>query len=119
MLFDLSVIEPLLSGMAPDQLSATAGAFLLRASTSERISALEAALERGGPLWRTAVGKWISTRIVPAEALVPDEYQRWRPLVQDAMQFIFSRLSDRRLATKLVEQIELPYATSPELLRKG
>ena len=115
MLFDLSVIEPLLSGMAPDQLAATAGAFLHRTSTSERISALEAALQRGGPPWRDAIGKWISTRIVPAEALVPDEYQRWRPLVQDAMQFIFSRLSDRRLATKLVEQIELPSATPPEL----
>src|SRR6266567_1995035 len=114
MLLDRSVIEPLLAGMAPEQLSDIAGAFLRSGSTAERTSAVEAALKAGGRSWRTTVGKWITTRIVPAEVLVPDEYQRWRPLVQDAMQFVFSRLSDRRLATKLTEQIELPAATPPE-----
>jgi len=114
MLFDRSLIEPLVSGLAPEQLTATVGAFLHSASTADRISAVEAALESGGRRWRTAVGNWISTRIVPAEVLVPDEYQRWRPLVQDAMQFVFSRLSGRRLAAKLVEQIELPRDTPPE-----
>lgn len=115
MLFDRSMIEPLVSGMSPEQVAATAGAFLHSASTAERISAVEAALKSGGPPWRTVVGNWISTRIVPAEVLVPEEYRRWRPLVQDAMQFVFSRLSDRRLATKLVEQVELPPETPPEL----
>jgi len=114
MLFDQSIIDPLVSGMPSEQLAVMAGVFLQSSSTAERISAVEAAVKTGGPRWRTAIGKWISTRIVPAGVLVPDEYQRWRPLVQDSMQFVFSRLSDRRLATKLVEQIELPPDTSPE-----
>ena len=53
MLFDRSMIEPLVSGMAPEQLAATAGAFLHSASTAERISAVEAALKSGGQPWRT------------------------------------------------------------------
>jgi predicted unusual protein kinase regulating ubiquinone biosynthesis (AarF/ABC1/UbiB family) len=114
MLFDQSILEPLVSGMPSEQLAAMAGAFLHSSSTGERISAVEAAVKTGGPPWRTAIGQWISTRIVPAGVLVPDEYQRWRPLVQDSMQFVFSRLSDRRLATKLVEQIELPPETPHE-----
>src|SRR5271157_81876 len=114
MLFDQSIIAPLVSGMPSEKLAAMAGAFLHSSSTGERISAVEAAVKTGGPRWRTAIGKWISTRIVPAGVLVPDEYRRWRPLVQDSMQFVFSRLSDRRLATKLVEQIELPPDTPPE-----
>ena len=110
MLFDRSLPDAL----SPDMLPA-ASAFLAAPSTEDRISAVEAALKGGGRKWRTAIGNWISTRIVPAEALVPEEYRRWRPLVQDSMQFVFSHLSGRRLATKLVEQFELPPETPPEL----
>src|ERR1051326_3221135 len=88
------------------------------ASTSERIDVLESALESpligGGGRWRNLAGNWISTKIIPAEVLVPAEYQKWRPLVQDAMQFVFAHLASRRLAAKIVEQIELPPETPPE-----
>ena len=91
-----------------------AGAFL-GGSTAARIAAVEAALQKGGPSWRAQIGNWIATRIVPAGVLVPDAYQHWRPLVQDAMQFVFSHLSGRRLAVKIVEQVELPPEAAPEL----
>ena len=83
-------------------------------STAGRVAAVETALGAGGQAWRGEIGKWIN-RIVPVEMLVPEAYQRWRPLVEDALRFVFSRLSDHRLATKLVEQIELPLDTPPEL----
>jgi ubiquinone biosynthesis protein len=81
---------------------------------ARRVSTVEAALkgERGG-YWRDEIGKWIS-RLVPVETLVPNSAQRWRPLVRDAFQFVFERLSDRRLATKVVQQFELATDTAPE-----
>lgn len=51
---------------------------------------------------------------LPTEALVPDLYKRWRPLVRDAMFFMMSRLSAERLAPKLIEQIDLPPDVRPE-----
>jgi ubiquinone biosynthesis protein len=79
-----------------------------------RISTVEAALKgRRGAYWRGEIGKWIG-RLVPVEILVPDSAQRWRPLVRDAFQFVFERLSDRRLATKVVQQFELSADTAPE-----
>jgi ubiquinone biosynthesis protein len=59
----------------------------------------------------------ISRRVlhfVPVEALVPELYKHWRPLVHDAMFFMMSRLSAGRLAPKLIEQIDLPAETTPE-----
>jgi len=84
------------------------------ATAAEKIPLVEAALQSpAGQAWRIGAGAWV-TRIVPVETLVPEAARRWRPLVQDAIQFVFSRLSDRRLAAKLVEQIELPLDTPPE-----
>jgi ubiquinone biosynthesis protein len=74
----------------------------------------EAALKsRRGRHWRREIGKWIG-RLVPVEILVPDSAARWRPLVRDAFQFTFERLSDRRLATKVAQQFELSADTAPE-----
>src|SRR5260370_24816198 len=74
----------------------------------------EAALKsRRGRYWRREIGKWIG-RLVPVEILVPDSAARWRPLVRDAFQFTFEHLSDRRLATKVVQQFELSADTAPE-----
>src|SRR4051794_13994497 len=82
--------------------------------SAARIVTVEDALEGSrGPYWRAEIGKWIG-RLVPVETLVPESAQRWRPLVRDAFQFVFERLSDRRLATKVVEQFELPSGTAPE-----
>jgi ubiquinone biosynthesis protein len=75
---------------------------------------LEVALgSRRGGYWRREIGKWIG-RLVPVEILVPDSAARWRPLVRDAFQFTFEHLSDRRLATKVVQQLELSADTAPE-----
>jgi ubiquinone biosynthesis protein len=51
---------------------------------------------------------------LPTDALVPDLYKHWRPLVHDAMFFMMSRLSAARLAPKLIEQVDLPSQTKPE-----
>jgi ubiquinone biosynthesis protein len=82
-------------------------------SPADRIDAAEAALKAGGEAARGELGKYIN-RLVPVETLVPEAHKAWRPLVRDAFAFVFSRLSERRLATKLAEQMELPAGTSPE-----
>jgi len=84
-------------------------------STAERINAIEAALESGGAkLWREELGKW-AARTVPVELLVPEQFRQWRPLVHDAILFVVSRLSARRLAPKIVEQMEAAPDTPPEV----
>jgi ubiquinone biosynthesis protein len=84
-------------------------------TTAERISAVEGALRsKDGKFWREELGKW-TVRVVPVELLVPDVYRQWRPLVREAMLFVVSRLSADRLAPKVVEQVELPPETPPEV----
>lgn len=61
---------------------------------------------------RTELAPQIS-QWAPVEVLVPEPYREWRPLVKDAMVFVFSRLSAARLAPKLVEQFDLPFDTPP------
>jgi len=84
------------------------------ATTAERIVAIEATLSgKGGKIWRNELAKW-TVRVVPVEHLVPAAYSQWRPLVRDSMIFVVSRLSPRRLAPKIVEQMELAADTPPE-----
>src|ERR1035437_9218339 len=64
---------------------------------------------------RDAMARWIVDEVVPVDALVPEAYKQWRPPVRDAMMFVVKRLSPARLAPKLLEQIELPAKTSPEV----
>ena len=59
---------------------------------------------------RDALGSWIA-QMLSVDSLVPEVYRKWRPLVRDSIQFVFSRLSDQRLAMKLVEQLDLPLET--------
>ena len=61
------------------------------------------------------MARWIVDDIVPVDALVPDAYKPWRPPVRDAMMFVVTHLSAARLAPKLLEQIELPPKTPPEV----
>ena len=63
---------------------------------------------------RDEIGKWV-TSIIPVETLVVDAYKKWRPVVTDSFQFLFSHLSSRRLATKILEQLNLPLETPPEV----
>jgi ubiquinone biosynthesis protein len=59
------------------------------------------------------IGRAIA-QMVPVETLVPEEHRAWRPLVRDAMEFVFSRISGARLAAKVAEQMALPVDTPPE-----
>ena len=81
--------------------------------TSDQHSAFSFQPPGSGPAARSELGEWIN-RLVPVETLVPEAHREWRPLVRDAFAFLFSRLSDRRLAAKIAEQMELPLDTSPE-----
>ena len=105
----LSLNERDLQRFTPEGLQAAF--FSCYQSRSERIIAIESML-RGpaGPLLRKRIGHWVIERL-PAEELVPEKYAHWRPLVQDAMLFMFLNLSAERLAPKLVEQLELPAKT--------
>ncbi len=115
-MLDPSLIEAALRQLPPEQLQAAADGFLRGYTTkSERIGAIEAALQsRAGPILREKMGRWI-VELLPVEVIVPEIYVQWRPLVRDAMLFVVSRLSDARLAPKLVEQLELAADTPPEL----
>jgi ubiquinone biosynthesis protein len=83
--------------------------------TTNRTAAIQAELESPrGLKFRKAMAGWV-LQFLPIDALVPQTYARWRPLVHDAMGFMLSRLSTPRLAPKLAEQIELPLETRPEI----
>ena len=84
------------------------------ATTAERIRAVEGVLTgKMGKIWRRELAKW-TVRMLPVELLVPETYAQWRPLVRDSMMFVVSRLSPRRLAPKIVEQMESAPDTPPE-----
>ncbi|HNC44020.1 MAG TPA: hypothetical protein PLU80_07640, partial [Acidobacteriota bacterium] len=50
--------------------------------------------------------------LIPVEELVPEVYQKYKPMVVDAGNIILSRLSRERLQTKLVEQLMTPLEAS-------
>jgi ubiquinone biosynthesis protein len=84
-------------------------------NTADRVKAITAVLNKThSQPFRDELAEWV-LQFVPVEALVPETYIRWRPLVHDAMRFMMSRLSTPRLAPKLAEQIELPLNTKPEI----
>jgi ubiquinone biosynthesis protein len=83
------------------------------ATETEKIQAVQGALEsETGKFWREELGKW-TVRMVPVELLVPEVHRHWRPLVREAMLFVVSKLSAVRLAPKIVEQIGLAPDTPP------
>jgi ubiquinone biosynthesis protein len=105
-----------LGQLTPEKLRSTVGDFLPKTGNhAEKVSAIEAVL-RGvaGQSLRRAMAEWIVDGIVPVSRLVPDAYAEWRPPVRDAMAFVVERLSPARLASKLLEQFELPENTSAE-----
>ena len=116
-MLDASAIEAGLRLLAPDQLRTALANFLPPGTTAaEKISAIEAGLQSSaGQSVRDAMARWIVDDIVPVDALVPDAYKPWRPPVRDAMMFVVTHLSAARLASKLLEQIELPPKTPPEV----
>ncbi len=62
-------------------------------------------------VWRDQIGALLEKQL-PLEQLVPDCYAAWRPVVSEAVIFIGSRLSSKRLIAKLIEQIRLPDDTT-------
>ena len=81
-------------------------------STAERTRLMYAALSGpAGRQIRDILGQWIAETLA---VLVPTSSVHWRELVHDAMLFVVMDLSNERLATKLVEQLELTARTSPE-----
>src|SRR5438270_12540494 len=116
-MLDPFLIEAGLRQLATEQLRSALADFLPKdATASERISVIEAQLRSpAGQSLRDAMARWIVDAIVPVAALVPEAYLKWRPPVRDAMMFVVARLSPARLAPKLLEQLELPLKTPPEV----
>jgi len=115
-MLDLAFAVAQLRNLTPEQLRAAFSEFLPEGTREERIAAVESGLlEPAGQLLREEMGRWIVDHTVPVNSLVPRQYEHLRPLVRDAMQFEVSRLSAHRLAPKLVDQIELPADTPPEV----
>jgi len=114
---DSSSFAAIFPQLAPDRWRAALESFIPPASTEqEKISAIEAALKSPmGRSMRETMARWIVDEIVPVSRLVPVSYINWRPPVRDAMMFVVARLSPARLAPKLLEQINLPARTSPEV----
>jgi len=84
-------------------------------SSAQRIHRIEAALEDpAGQQLRERMAEWV-VHFLPTDHLVPERYAAWRPLVREAMLFFGTHLSAPRLAPKLVEQMELPLDTPPEV----
>ena len=114
---DVSVTESYLQQLTPDALRAAIANFLpLDLGDVQRAEVLESALlSQAGPLLRAQMARWIANDIVRVERLVPRTYGQWYPPVRDAMSFVVSNLSTARLAPKIVEQINLPLETPPEI----
>jgi ubiquinone biosynthesis protein len=116
-MLDASAIAAGLRLLAPDQLRTALANFLPQGATeAEKVRLIEDALRSpAAQSVREAMARWIVDEIVPVDALVPEAYKNWRPPVRDAMMFVVTRLSPARLAPKLLEQIDLPAKTSPEV----
>jgi len=107
------MMPQLLLGSVPANLAPLLTACLADAPADVRIRTVKSILRSAaGRSSRQDIGNWIA-RILSVETLVPDVYGPWRLLVRDSIQFVFSRLSDARLAAKLVEQVDLPLDTEP------
>ena len=105
-------LRELLAANLPERLRPLMEACLGKHSKAARIRAARSTLEAADQATRDEVGRWVA-QAVPVHLLVPDVYAQWRPVVRDAVEFVFSRLSASRLATKLVEQVDLPLETAP------
>ncbi|PYQ46093.1 MAG: hypothetical protein DMG99_00250, partial [Acidobacteria bacterium] len=119
-MLDPSAIAAGLSKLPPQQLRATLASYLPQGATAaEKIQAIENGLRSPlGQSIRDAMARWIVDEIVPVEKLVPKQYLNWRAPVRDSMMFVVARLSPERLAPKLLEQIELPFARLLRLIAK-
>lgn len=114
---DASAIAGGLGELAPGQFRTALETFLPTSATpAEKVRMIEAGLKSPlGQSLRETMARWIVEEIVPVEKLVPEAYVNWRAPVRDSMKFVVTRLSAKRLAPKLLEQIDLPANTPPEV----
>ena len=106
-----------LKGLSPEELQSALAQFLPQeATTADRVAIVASALRSPeGSALRAELGRWIVDRLVPVAALVPRQFAIWREPARDSMLFVVTQLSVERLAPKLVEQLDLPLKTSPEV----
>jgi len=90
-------------------------AILRSLPSAARVQALATLLDGDrGREFRAEASRMV-VEALSVERLVPQAYVEWRPVVREAMLYFGSHLSTARLAPKLVEQIELPSNTLPEV----
>lgn len=113
---DQLFFEQFLRGLAPDQFQQAFRTLVPQGvPPDEQVAAIQSLLaSEAGRAVRSEMGRWIVDHLVPVEHLVPEPYTVWRRPVREAMLFVVNHLSDARLATKLLEQIELPSNARPE-----
>ena len=106
-----------LQQLSPEQLQDALAQFLPpSATTAERIAIVDAALRSPqGKELRAELGRWIVDRLVPVSALLPQRFALWREPTRESMLFVITHLSTERLAPKLIEQLDLPRKTTPEV----
>lgn len=112
----MAIGEERTTPLSSSALETILGGFLSRyKSTEERLAAIKDALSgMHGEMLRSNAAKWIVDSLIPPEKLVPEKHANWVPVVRDAMLYVGTHLSTSRLASKLLEQIELPSRTRAE-----
>lgn len=113
-MFSPDKLAKLLAALPPDSVAALTTAFTSNRSRDERVNAVATVLRQAGQPWREEIGSWVAA-LLEVEKLVPPVFTKWRPLIRDCMAFFASHFSDARLAPKIVEQLELPPDTAPEI----
>ncbi len=106
------MLERILSSGLLVELQQLLGVCQSSASLRVRSAGVQKILETS-PALRDVLGGWIA-EFLSVDSLVPEVYRKWRQLVRDSLHFIYAHLSDQRLATKLVEQFDLPPETRSE-----
>lgn len=105
------ILQQLVSASIPLELQRVLAAGWSGGSRNARSKRVQIVLDTGPPV-REALGRWIA-QLLSVDALVPEVYAKWRRLVGDSIQFLFSHLSSERLAGKLVDQMDLALDTPP------
>lgn len=93
-----------------------AGPAIFAIMAADEFNLLEAEAALAGIDWQIErdVVEDILRAVVPIAELVPDVYEKWRPVVRDGFAFVGARLSPERLVPKLIEQLTLAEETAVE-----
>src|SRR5581483_4472837 len=101
--------------LSPEEMQSALAQFL-PSGTEARVAFVAQALRsEHGKALRQELGRWVVAKLVPVSALLPTQLAVWRGPTRECMLFVIERLSVERLAPKLVEQLELPPRSPPEV----